>query len=72
MSCWVREDPPAAGIDMEQRGTQAEDLLLGLIEVRDLEIQMKLLRVCRVRPLRSLVVLRALEPEYQAKAGVKG
>jgi hypothetical protein len=68
----VCEDPPTAGVDVEQRGAQAEDLLLGLIKVGDIEVQMKLLRVRAVRPPRRPVIRHTLERKYQARARVKG
>jgi hypothetical protein len=68
----ICEDPPTAGIDVEQRGAEAEDLLLSLVKVRDIEVQMKLLRVPAVRPPRRPVILHALERKYQAGACVKG
>jgi hypothetical protein len=68
----ICEDPPAAGVDVEQSGTEAEDLLLSLVKVRDIEIQMKLLRVRAVRPPRRSVILHALERKYQARARAKG
>lgn len=46
----ICEDPPAPGVDVKQRGTGAENLLLGQVEVRDIKVQMKLLRICAVRP----------------------
>ena len=44
---------------------------MGSVEVRDIDIQMKLLRVVGVRPPRSPVVGHALEREYEAKIRVK-
>jgi hypothetical protein len=72
MSRGICEDPPAAVIDAEQRGAHGEDLFLSLVEVRDLKIEMKLLRVRRIWPPRGLVAFRALEGEYKAKASVQG
>ena len=47
--------PPTAGVDVEQRGAEYEDLLLGLVEVSDIEVQMKLLWMCGLRPSRRPV-----------------
>ena len=68
----ICEDPPAAGVDVEQGGSEAKDLLLSLVKVRDIEIEVKLLRVRAVRPPRRPVILHALERKYQARACVKG
>lgn len=68
----VREDPPTAGVDVQQRGTEAEDLLLGLVKVHDVKVQMELLRVRSLRPPRRPVILHALEREYEARASVQG
>ncbi len=68
----ICEDPPTAGVDVEQRRTKAEDLLLGPVKVGDIEVQMELLRVRAVRPPRRPVILDALERKYQARARVKG
>jgi hypothetical protein len=57
---------------MEQRGAEAEDLLLSLVKIRDIEIQMKLLRVRAARPPRRPVILHALERKHQTRARVKG
>ena len=54
----VCEDPPTAGVGVEQGGAEGEDLVLGLAEVGDVEVQMELLREGGVRPLRRLVVLQ--------------
>lgn len=51
---------------MEQRGPEADDLLLDLVEVGDIEVQMKLLRVRGVRPLRGAEVLHTLKREHEA------
>jgi hypothetical protein len=72
MACGVCEDPPAAGVDMKRRGPEAEDLILSPVEVGDIEIQVKLLRVRGVRPPWRSVVLHALEREHEARAGMKG
>lgn len=53
----VCEDPPTAGVDVEQCAAEAEDLLLGLVKVWHIEVQMKLLRVRAVRPPRRPVIL---------------
>jgi hypothetical protein len=50
MACRVRKDPPATGIDMQQPATQTENLRLGAIEIGNLDIQVKLLRVRGVWP----------------------
>lgn len=68
----IREDPPTARVDVEQCGTQAEDLLLGPVKIGDIEVQMELLRICAVRPPRRPVILHALEREYQTRVRVKG
>jgi hypothetical protein len=68
----ICEDPPTAGVDAEQRGSKAEDLLLGPVRVGDIEVQMELLRVRAVRPPRRPVILHALERKRQARGGVKG
>jgi hypothetical protein len=62
----ICEDPPTAGVDVEQRGAEAEDLLLRLVKIRDIEVQMKLLRVRAVRPPRRPVILHALERKHGA------
>jgi hypothetical protein len=72
MACGIREDPPAAGIDVQQRGAETENVRLGLLEVRDLDVQVKLLRVRGVRPPRRAVTLDALERQCEARADVKG
>jgi hypothetical protein len=72
MACRVGEDPPATGIDVKQPATQAEDLRLGMVEVRDLYVKVKLLRVPGVRPPRRAVILDTLEGQYQARADVQG
>lgn len=53
MASRICEDPPTAGVGAEQRGADAEDLLLGVVKVRDIEGKMKLLRVRAVRPARA-------------------
>jgi hypothetical protein len=72
MACGVREDPPAAGIGMQQRGAETEHVRLSLVEVRDFDVQVKLLRVRGVRPPRCAVILDALERQYEARADVQG
>jgi hypothetical protein len=59
MTCGVREDPPPVGVNVKQRGAEVENLLLSLIKVKHIDVQMKLLRMRRVRPLRRLVPSRA-------------
>jgi hypothetical protein len=71
MACWICEDSPTAGVDMEEGGTEVEDLFVGLVEVRDINVQMKLLRMRDVRPLRRAVIRHPLEPEHEARGGVK-
>lgn len=68
----VCEDPPTAGVDVEQCAAEAEDLLLGLVKVWHIEVQMKLLRVRAVRPPRRPVILHPLERKYEARVRVKG
>lgn len=68
----IREDPPTARVGTDQPGPDAEDLLLSPVEVRDIEVQMKLLRVGAVRPPRRLVILHTLKCEYESRAGVEG
>ena len=68
----ICEDPPTAGVDVEQGRAAAEDLFLGLLKVRDIDVQMKLLRVRAVRPPRRPVILHTLERKYHARARVKG
>jgi len=68
----ICEDPPTTGVDVEQRGTKAEDLLLRPVKVGDIEVQMELLRVRTVWPPRRPVILHALERKYQARARVQG
>ena len=72
MASRICEDPPTVGVDVEQRGTKVEDLLLGPVKVGDIEVQMELLRVRAVRPPRRPVILHALEREYQARVRMKG
>jgi hypothetical protein len=38
-------DRPASGVDTQQRRAELQDLCMGLVEVRDVKIQMELLRV---------------------------
>jgi|HubBroStandDraft_2_1064218.scaffolds.fasta_scaffold163136_1 hypothetical protein len=64
MACRVREDPPATGIDVEQPAAQTGNLRLGLVEVGDLDVQVKLLRVRGIRPPRRVVILGALERQH--------
>ena len=71
MPCRICEDPPAAGVDVKQRGTEVENLPVSLVEVRDVKIQMELLRARGVRPPRRPVVLHPLEREYETRASVK-
>jgi hypothetical protein len=71
MTCGVCADPPAASAEVKQRAAQAEDLLLGQVEVRDLEVEVKLLRMRAVRPPRRLVVLHTLECEDQTRSRVE-
>jgi hypothetical protein len=71
MACGVCADPPAASVSVKQRGAEVEDLLLGLVEVRDVEVQMELLRVRDVRPLRCPVVLHPLKRQHQARSRVE-
>jgi hypothetical protein len=71
MACRVRENPPAAGIDVKQPATQTENLRLSLVEVSDLGVQVKLLRVRGVRPPRRAVILDTLERQYLARVDVK-
>ena len=61
----VREDPPPARVDVQQRGPEAEDLFLGRVEVRDIEVEVDLLRVLTVGPARRPVVGHPLEAEHQ-------
>ena len=72
MACRICKDPPTAGVNVKQHGTKAEDLILGLVEVGDIEIQMKLLRVPGVGPPWGSVILHTLEPVHEARVGVKG
>jgi hypothetical protein len=55
---------------MKQRGAEVEDLLLGLVEVKDVEVQMELLRVRGVRPLRCPV--RGSAKSLKGDAGLDG
>jgi hypothetical protein len=71
MARGVCADPPAASVSVKQRGAEVEDLLLGLVEVRDVEVQMELLRVRGIRPLRCPVGLHPLEREYETRSRVK-
>ena len=72
MACRVGEDPPAAGIGLQQPGTLGEDLCLGDIEVGHLDVEMELLRVRGVRPPRRTVIRHLLEREYQARVDMQG
>ena len=62
MTCRICEDPPAAlpVTGVEQRGTEFQDMLLGLVEVPDLQVEVELLRASRVRPLRRPMVFHTL------------
>jgi len=64
MACRVREDPPATGIDVKQPATQTENLRLGPVEVGDLDVEVKLLRVRGIRPPRPAVIIGALECQH--------
>ena len=72
MACRVCEDAPATAVCVQQRGAEFRDLNLGRIEIRHLEVQMKLLRVRAVRPPRRAVVLHALKREHKAGSEVEG
>jgi hypothetical protein len=69
----IREDPPAPlpVTDVEQRGTQLEDLLLGLVQVPDTQVEVKLLGTSGVRPPRRLMITHALEGEHEPAVGVE-
>ena len=71
MACGVRADPPAASVEVKQRAAELDDLLLCLVEVRYIDVEVKLLRVRAIRPLRCLVVLYLLEPEDETGSRVE-
>jgi hypothetical protein len=64
--------PPAAGVGVQQCRAEFQDLGVGLVEVGDVEVQVELLRVRAVWPLRCPEVRDALEREHEAGAGVQG
>jgi hypothetical protein len=65
----VGEHPPAARLAPQQDGAQREDLLLCRIEVRDVQVEVELLRVRGVRPAWRPVLVRPLE--RQDEPGVR-
>ena len=71
MACGVRADPPAARVNVQQRGAEVDGLPLSLVEIRDVKVQMELLRVRGERPLRCPVVRHLLEREYEARSRVQ-
>lgn len=74
MACGVGVDAPAAGgvTGVENRGAEGEDLLLGLVEVLDTDVEVELLGSGGIRPLRRPMVVNALEGEHHAGLEVKG
>ena len=52
-------DTPATRVDVEQRRAELQNLCVGLIEVGDVDVQVELLRVGVVWPLRRPEVLRS-------------
>ncbi len=73
MTCRVRENTPTAlpVTAVEQRGTQPEDVFLGLVEVLDPQVEVELLGSNGIRPLRWPVVFHALEGQHEPRVGVK-
>lgn len=74
VTCWIGEDAPAAHYlaGIEQRRTEFDYLFLGVVEVRNFQIQMELLGTSRVRPLRGRVVFHTLEGEHQTALCMDG
>jgi hypothetical protein len=74
MACGVGVDAPAAGgvTGVENRGTESEDLLLGLVEVLDADVEVELLGAVGIRPLRRPMAVNALEGEHHAGLEVEG
>ncbi len=56
---------------MQERGAGGEDLLVGSVEVGNIEVKIELLRVGGVRPSRCLIILDALERQYQTRRRVQ-
>ena len=73
VSCRIREDAPTplSITRVEQSGAPREDVVLSLFQVLDLQVEVELLRVSRVRPPRRLVVVHALEGQHEPTTGVE-
>jgi hypothetical protein len=65
-------DTPTTRVDVEQRRAELQNSRVGLIEVGDVDVQVELLRVGVVWPLRRPEVLYALEPEHETGFRVQG
>ncbi len=74
MTCWISEDAPTARCfaGIEQRRAELDCALLGVVEVRNSQIQVELLGTRLVRPLRGRVVFDPLEGEYQPGLRMEG
>jgi hypothetical protein len=68
----VCEDAPTPRIGVQKRTARIEHRLLGYIEVCDVDVQVELLGVFRLRPSRRSVVGDLLERQDQPGVGVQG
>ena len=65
-------DAPATRVDAEQRRAELQNPRVSLVEVGDVDVEVELLRVRAVWPLRRSEVSHALEPEHETGFGVQG
>jgi hypothetical protein len=73
MSCGIRENAPAppSVTRIKQCRAPPEDIFLGLVQVRDADVKVELLRAGGVRPPRRLMVLHLLEGQHDPAVEVE-
>jgi hypothetical protein len=73
MSSGIREDTPTSvtGTGIKESRAAPEDIVLGLVQVRDPNVKVELLRAGRVGPLRRLMVLHPLEGQHHPAVEVE-
>jgi hypothetical protein len=69
----ICEDPPTSvtGTGIKQSGAPPEDIVLCLVQVRDANVKVELLRTGRIGPLRRLMVIHPLEGQHHPAVEVE-